>query len=389
MLYHHLRHYHDISSGVCQAIVSKYEGLPVAQEDADVTPLPSGSLPLPFLAAPVRGYSCSHCPWLEVNWGEFRKHLTKTNNLRKTKVQREDVSCFLQQWISYRKIGRYWRVDTAQKNTIDSLKARTEEKRAEEELAHGGKEDCCDPDMAELLRMEDEEEQRLGNEAEANLSLPVELEHDENTPWLRQCGWPRWFACRPLHMIAATSQLPSPKPEDLYLGSWNGTEWISCLATETKLLKLVELASCALDRCEETLSSTTRVLCCWLCSWGPHYCPIPFELPQRQATRKKYRSYCYRFHCYVFRARQVCLAQGQDAYDIYGLTLTAPQAEIVDTIWAELGMSLPNKAGGDLSSPLLPMPPLSPCILETIFWLLVLFWTDTSIAYMTIVVEPH
>ncbi|PVH90622.1 hypothetical protein DM02DRAFT_636685 [Periconia macrospinosa] len=28
-------------------------------------------------------------------------------------------------------------------------------------------------------------------------------------------------------------------------------------------------------------------------------------MPKRQATRKKYRSYCYRFLCYVFRARQL------------------------------------------------------------------------------------
>lgn len=40
---------------------------------------------------------------------------------------------------------------------------------------------------------------------------------------------------------------------------------------------------------------------------------------------------------------------------------------------------MPNKAGRDLSSPLSPLPPLSSCILETIFRLLVLFWTDTSI----------
>ncbi|KAK7178263.1 hypothetical protein PSPO01_15690 [Paraphaeosphaeria sporulosa] len=208
-----------------------------------------------------------------------------------------------------------------------------------------------------------------------NQSLPDKLEHDENTRWLRECGWPRWFACRPLHVIAATSQLPSPKHEALYLGSWNGSEWISCSAIEAKLLKLVELVGRALDRCEETLLSTTRVLRCWLRSWGPHYCPIPFELPKRQATRNKYRSYCYRFLA-VFRARQVCLAQGQDAYDIYGLTLAASQAEIVDTIWAELDNFLPDKAGSALSNPLLPLPPLSSCLLETIFRLLVLFWTD-------------
>ena len=184
----------------------------------------------------------------------------------------------------------------AQANSIGSLKARTGQEQVEEELVpREEEEDCCDPYMAELLRMEDEEEHRLANEAHINLSLPAELEHDEKTPWLRQCGWPRWFACRPLHIIAATSQLPSTKQETLYLGSWNGVEWISCSDTERKLSKLVELAKCALERCEETLTSTMRLLRCWLRSWGPHYCPIPFELPKRQATRKKYRSYCYRF----------------------------------------------------------------------------------------------
>jgi hypothetical protein len=42
-------------------------------------------------------------------------------------------------------------------------------------------EGCCDPDMAELLRMEDEEEHRLANEAHANAYLPDKLEHDEDT----------------------------------------------------------------------------------------------------------------------------------------------------------------------------------------------------------------
>jgi hypothetical protein len=248
--------------------------------------------------------------------------------------------------------------------------------RLEEEEEEEG---CCDPGLAELLRMEEEEEHRLANEAHANVCLPDKLLHDENTRWLRECGWPCWFVRRLLNVIAATSQLPSHKHQALYLGSWNSSEWSSRSATEAKLLTLVELTSHALDRCEETLSSTSRVLRCWLRSWGPHYCPIPFELPRRQATRKKYRSYCYRFLCYVFRARQVCHEQGQNAHDIYGLTLTASQAETMDIIWAELDNFSSNEARRATSNTVSPLPPLFSCILETIFRLLVLFWTDTSI----------
>ncbi|KAF1357505.1 hypothetical protein EJ07DRAFT_128275, partial [Lizonia empirigonia] len=207
VLSNHLQRHHNISSRLSSVILRRYEHLPVAQEDSDIVPLPNDSLVLPFLAAPVRGYSCPHCTWLTVNWGEFRKHLNNIHSVRKIRICREDVSCFLQQWIAHRKTGQYWRVDHMQTNSAESLE-----------------EACLDPDMAELLRMEDEEEHRLANEAHANACFPDKLEHDENTRWLRECGWPRWFARRPLHVIAATSQLPSQKHEALYLGLWSGSE---------------------------------------------------------------------------------------------------------------------------------------------------------------------
>ncbi|KAF3029152.1 hypothetical protein E8E11_000331, partial [Didymella keratinophila] len=52
---------------------------------------------------------------------------------------------------------------------------------------------------------------------------------------------------------------------------------------------------------------------------------------------------------------------------------------MADAIWAELDNLLPNEAEGALSSSSSPLPPSSSYILETIFRLLVLFWTDTSI----------
>ena len=47
-----------------------------------------------------------------------------------------------------------------------------------------------------LLRMEDEEEeeeQRFYGKSDM-VALDTELEHDENTEWLRGCEWPTWFA---------------------------------------------------------------------------------------------------------------------------------------------------------------------------------------------------
>ena len=120
-------------------------------------------------------------------------------------IHRKDVSCFLQRWISHRKTGQYWRVDHTHVNSVEPVEAEYEEEerneeqsmRLEEEEEEGEEEEgeeeegCCDPDLAELLRMEEEEEHRLADEAHANVCLPDKLLHDENTRWLRECGWPR------------------------------------------------------------------------------------------------------------------------------------------------------------------------------------------------------
>jgi hypothetical protein len=151
-----------------------------------------------------------------------------------------------------------------------------------------------------LLQMEAEEEARLLREEYESLSLSNELEHDENTDWLRSCGWPRWFAHKPLYLIIATSRVPPSSSEAIYLGTWNCMDWISCKATEVKLRRLLEIASLVVDRCEETLGQTLQAMRCWLRSWGSHFYAYPFELPQREAMRARYRSYLNRFLCYVF-----------------------------------------------------------------------------------------
>jgi hypothetical protein len=91
------------------------------------------------------------------------------------------VSCFLQQWVAHRKTGQYWRVNHTKTDSVESVEADCEEEQADEERSTRLEEACRDPDMAELLCMEDEEEHRLANEANANACLPDKLEHDEKS----------------------------------------------------------------------------------------------------------------------------------------------------------------------------------------------------------------
>jgi hypothetical protein len=79
---------------------------------------------------------------------------------------------------------------------------------------------------------EKEEEQRFDGESDI-VALDAELEHDENTEWLRGCEWPKWFAYKPIHIIVAAAVLPSARTsEDLVLGLWNGFECVSPAQTE-------------------------------------------------------------------------------------------------------------------------------------------------------------
>ena len=228
--------------------------------------------------------------------------------------------------------------------------------------------DMDDAATTALLQMEAEEEARLLREEHEFMSLSNELEHDENTDWLRGCGWPRWFAHKPLHLIIATSRAPPSRNQTFHLGTWNGMNWTSCKATEAKLRRLLEIVSLAMDRCEETLAQTPRAMRCWLRSWGSHFYAYPFELPQRAATRARYRSYLNRFLCYVFRSWQVCQALSQSLEEVYGLRLSQAQAQGMESVWS--GLTTDRSEWTESSS--------SSRISEILFQLLVTFWTDLS-----------
>jgi hypothetical protein len=137
-----------------------------------------------------------------------------------------------------------------------------------------------DPKIAALLRMEAEAEAQLVDEIDGSTTLTNELEHDENTDRLRNCGRPLWFADKPLHLIKATSRVLSSRDEDLYLGLWNCAEWVNNADAEARRLqRLTKLASKVPERCKETFSQTPRAMCCWLRSWGTQFYACPFKLP--------------------------------------------------------------------------------------------------------------
>jgi hypothetical protein len=88
--------------------------------------------------------------------------------------------------------------------------------------------------------MEDEEEEQRFNSDLSTVALDAELEHDENTEWLRGCEWPTWFTNKPIHLIVAAAALPSVRTsENLSLGLWNGFECVSPAQTERIIWKIL------------------------------------------------------------------------------------------------------------------------------------------------------
>lgn len=59
-----------------------------------------------------------------------------------------------------------------------------------------------------MVKTEVEDEQRLVDEEAGSAEQTLELEHDENTEWLRTSEWPRWFQSRPFHIIILHQRYP-------------------------------------------------------------------------------------------------------------------------------------------------------------------------------------
>jgi hypothetical protein len=172
------------------------------------------------------------------------QHFRKTRCSRGGRT-RNDLSCFLQRWFPIRRnLGGSWRIEDATDTNCGG-------KGSSRDLSAIDK-----PATVALLQVEAEEEARLSQQDREYMSLSNELEHDEKTDWLRGCGWPRWFAQKPLHLIIATSRLPLSMNGAIHLGTWNCSEWISCADPESRLRQLTKIVHLVLDRCEETLEQT-------------------------------------------------------------------------------------------------------------------------------------
>lgn len=224
---------------------------------SQLLPCADGSPPLSFLLPPAPGFCCTYCSdFKTISDHEYRKHVRKEHNISDHVLSKKHGACLLQRWTvgKGRHGGKYWIVNST--SSPRGCCSPTHDVVAESQ--HN-----VDPAKRTLADMEADEKARLFMENEKDIAFDQGLDMDENSDWLRACGWSLWFRQKPLPLLLAAASMPVLGcPRDLFLGRWNGVDCVSPATSERQLQLLVVASHRVLSRCQDTLKRTPRVLRC-------------------------------------------------------------------------------------------------------------------------------
>ena len=385
-LRHHIRRTHrHVSLRQRRVIEDRFSRLTLPQTWADLPPRPDPSPVLPYLQEPVPGFFCSVCLHFKTrNYDCLRQHRTRVHpqpvSRHNPPFDPRQARCFLQCWTKKPTFDSYWRVNI-DGTTLDPCSPPTSTLPLSLPSSSTG----APGDVNDQREAEAEEEQRLLNEQDGAPALDHHIDQDEKTDWLRASEWPQWFANRPLSLIVAASMIPvSPYLEDFVMGNWGGLDCRSPVEDEVTLSRVLAAMGLVFDRCEATLDDTPRMLRCWLRSWTSHYLPYPFEMVQKEATKRRYYRLFQRFFCYVFRVWRLETHLHEPTSTITGLQLNPSQRVMIKSVWNGFyGLSSDVNTPSSSNDSIItttpdPAPPSEQAILvENLFQLMMMFWTDT------------
>ena len=86
-------------------------------------------------------------------------------------------------------------------------------------------------------------------------------EDSETNVWLRWTQWPTQFTGLSLEIITRSAVVPQSLPDSNYaMGAWAGETFLSLIADEIKLFRLVRLLDVVFNRCNTTVTATPHLL---------------------------------------------------------------------------------------------------------------------------------
>jgi len=196
----HARMWHIGFKGVPD-LVETFKDVPAARTVAELEPCLDGSPPLSFLLPPQPGYFCPVCKACRtIDWDRLRQHVNQAHKLPLSQLRKGDLSCSLQRWTvgQGHSSSMPWIVDPESRSTTCCA--------ADEDATNS---DEATPAERTLAEMEADEEAWLCREHEQAPAVDDDLETDENSDWLRGCGWPRWFQHKPIPILLTAASLPA------------------------------------------------------------------------------------------------------------------------------------------------------------------------------------
>jgi hypothetical protein len=164
--------------------------------------------------------------------------------------------------------------------------------------------------------------------------------------WIRRTGWVQMFSNMDRGLLLNLAQ--PPVMQGLWMGADGEGESLSSAKDERRLVLIGIAIDRFFDRCEDTVPHTDPSLLCWLRSqhFGKPY-KAPFELPGRNATRKRYRAAWKKMIFFCIRAH---LVQVQDAVrPAPGVPFSTHAWSAIEALWKAVSRRVdvpPKQAGG-------------------------------------------
>ena len=333
----HLREKHSVPEELRKGL-TQYLNKEHPHDFRDPATLPTrsdGSPPHPKLQL-HEGYACRLCHYRTTNPFKIAQHLSKEHrNGQRTSRSELDNSyddVYLQTWthLAHGVEQQYWVV-----KVNGSLTRPVADQ------------DTC----AHLQSMHERERKRLESRSQARAySQDTGPETLATTrPWMERTRWAITYNGVRRDVLQALAEVPSAPPytTDHFLG--HGThdidpEILSPRQDEQKIAALMTAVDLMLDRCEETMQHTSRILLCWLRSTKPHTCyPKPFTLVALESSKKKYRRLWKSFIAFIFCAYRM---PRDVRREVTGIRFSRKKLSQLQTIWEQEALSDINFAQG-------------------------------------------
>ncbi|KAL9566932.1 hypothetical protein ACKAV7_008701 [Fusarium commune] len=358
----HLRDKHNIPLSRRKGLSKVLAKLELKSPDG-AAPLPDGS-PEERRLRSYDGFSCLHCRYRTINLTLIIQHysqgLPEYPQYPRRSTRRADIEAYfeyvyLQAW-ACGSSRVYWIVERDGQLTRPTVPVGQMRESALSLRDKNGQE------QQDLIRSVQEREHERNRVPTASVQTTAAAgsatTYAEQRPWLERTRWEITYRNRdrslhrcliqtpylssysrpdaPPYLLASTARVPS-----LF------ADIVSPHEDEMKIIGILNAVDVVMDRCEETVRSTSRNLLCWLKSNHPNISySKPFTLVKHASSTTKYRSLLKKALAFCFRAYRMDAKQRER---LIGVRFNKKLYRFLDAIWHHKGLAHDSLVAGRIA----------------------------------------